>query len=217
MRVVRGKTTEELDFDAFDALAAQYGRLLVDVGTGDGRFALHLARRDPDTLVVAIDAITENLEETARKAARPPRKGGTPNVLYVHASAEAPPPELHGRADGVNVVLPWGRLMTGLLLPVGEVLDGLRLLGHVDTGFGAVINAEVWGDPIPIEARDLPELTPERAMTELAPRYRQHGIDIADARLLDAAGVAELRSTWAKKLASSRTLPRFVNMTGRYL
>ena len=214
MRVVRGKTTEEVDLDA---LAGTYRRVHVDVGTGDGRYALHVARHERDTLVVAIDAITENLEETARRAARQPRKGGTANVLYVHASAETPPPELHGRADDVTVILPWGRLMAGLLLPIAEVLAGLRRLGHPDTGFRAVINAEVWGDPIPVEVRDLPELTPERATAELAPRYRAHGIDITDARLLDAAGVAGLRSTWAKKLASSRILPRFVEMTGRYL
>jgi 16S rRNA (adenine(1408)-N(1))-methyltransferase len=214
MRVVRGKTKEDVDLDA---LVATYARVHVDVGTGDGRYALHVGRREPDTLVIAIDAITDNLEETARKAARPPKKGGTPNVLYVHASAEAPPPELHGRADRVTVVLPWGRLMAGLLLPIGEVLDGLRLLGHIQTGFRAVINAEVWGDPIPIEARDLPELTPERATTELAPRYAEHGIELTDAHLLGSAAVAALRSTWAKKLASSRMLPRFVEITGRYL
>jgi 16S rRNA (adenine(1408)-N(1))-methyltransferase len=107
--------------------------------------------------------------------------------------------------------------MAGLLLPIGEVLDGLRLLGHIQTGFRAVINAEVWGDPIPIEARDLPELTPERATTELAPRYAEHGIELTDAHLLGSAAVAALRSTWAKKLASSRMLPRFVEITGRYL
>jgi 16S rRNA (adenine(1408)-N(1))-methyltransferase len=214
MRVVRGKTTEEVDLDA---LVAGYRRVHVDVGTGDGRYPLHVARHEPDTLVVAIDAITENLEETARKAARPPKKGGTPNVLYVHASAEAPPAELHGRADHVTVILPWGRLMAGLLLPMGDVLDGLRRLGRGDTAFGAVINAEVWGEPIPVEVRDLPELTPERAMTQLAPRYREHGIDVTDARMLDAPGVARLCTTWAKRLASSRTLPRFVEMTGRYL
>lgn len=217
MLVVRGKTTDEMDAAAFDALAAAHDSVHVDVGTGDGRYALHVARHHPDSLVVGIDALRENVEETARKAARPPRKGGTPNVLYVHASAEAPPPELHGRADGVTVILPWGRLMVGLLFPVGEVLDGLRLLGHVDTGFRAVINAEVWGDPVPIEARDLPELTPERATVELAPRYAEHGIGIERARLLDETGVTELRSTWAKKLASSRALPRFVDVTGVYV
>jgi 16S rRNA (adenine(1408)-N(1))-methyltransferase len=214
MRVVRGKSVDDVDVDA---LAAAYARVHVDVGTGDGRYALHLGRHEPDTLVVAIDAITENLEETARKAARPAKKGGTPNVLYAHASAEEPPAELHGRADCVTLILPWGRLMAGLLLPMAEVLDGLRRLGHPGTGFRAVINAEVWGDPVPIEARDLPELTPERATAELAPRYAEHGIGITDARMLDDAGVRALRSTWAKRLASSRALPRFVEMTGRYL
>ena len=217
MLVVRGKRTEEMDADTFAALADAHADVLIDVGTGDGRFALHLARRRPATLVVGLDALRENLEETARKAARRPDKGGAANVLYVHAAAERPPPELRHRADAVQVILPWGKLMVGLLLAQPDVLDGLRALGHPGTSFRAVVNAEVWGDPIPLEARDLPELTPERATSELAPAYSGHGIRIDDAVLLDERGVDAVRSTWARKLAASRTLPRFVELTGSYL
>lgn len=217
MLVVRGKRVEEMDAAAVDALAAAYEQVLVDVGTGDGRFALHLARARPTTLVVGVDALRENLEESARKAARRPQKGGVPNVVFVHASAEHPPPELHHRADAVQVILPWGKLMVGLLLARPDVLDGLRRLGRAGTAFRAVVNAEVWGDPIPLEARDLPELTPERATTELAPAYTAHGVRIDRAAVLDADAVDAIRSTWARKLASSRDVPRFVELTGAYL
>lgn len=217
MVVVRGKRTDEMDRETFAELAARHRDVLVDVGTGDGRFALHLARQRPTTLVVGLDALRENLEETARKAARRHDRGGAPNVLYVHAVAERPPPELRGRADAVQVVLPWGKLMVGLLLAQPDILGGLRALGHAGTSFRAVVNAEVWGEPIPLEARDLPELTPERATSQLAPRYALHGIRIDGADVLDEAGVDAVRSTWARKLASSRALPRFVELTGVYL
>jgi 16S rRNA (adenine(1408)-N(1))-methyltransferase len=217
MLVVTGKQVVDVDGGAFASLAARYERVLVDVGTGDGRFALHLARTRPRTLVVGVDALKENLEETARKAARPPKKGGTPNVVYVWATAENPPCELRHRADAVQVILPWGKLMVGLLLARDDILDGLRTLGTPGTTFRAVVNAEVWGDPIPLEARGLPELTPERARDELAPRYSRHGIRIEHAALLDAGQVREVRSTWSKKLSASRALPRFVELTGTYL
>jgi 16S rRNA (adenine(1408)-N(1))-methyltransferase len=217
MVVVRGRRTEEMDGATFAELAGRHRDVLVDVGTGDGRFALHLARQRPATLVVGLDALRENLEDTARRAGRRTDKGGASNVLYVHAAAERPPTELHGRADAVQVILPWGKLMVGLLLAQADVLDGLRALGHAGTAFRAVVNAEVWGDPIPLEARDLPELTPERATTELAPGYAVRGIRIDGAAVLDEAGVDALRSTWARKLAASRALPRFVELTGAYL
>lgn len=217
MLVVRGRHVDDLDHAGVDALVAAHDRVVVDVGTGDGRFALHLARQQPRTLVIGVDALRENLEDTARKAARPVRKGGTPNVVYVHASAEDPPPELRHRADHVQVILPWGKLMVGLLLARPDVLDGLRALGRPGTTFVAVVNAEVWGDPIPLEVRDLPELTPERATGELAPLYARHGIRIEHTGLLGREEVDAVRSTWARKLASSRTLPRFVELAGAYL
>ena len=216
--VVTGRTVVALELPDVDALVARHDRVVADVGTGDGRYAYGLARANPATLVIGIDAIKENLQETAARAGRKPARGGLGNVVFVWASAEDPPAELHGRADAVQVVLPWGRLMVGLLLATPDVLGGLRRLGRVGTSFTAVINAEVWGDPVPLEVRDLPELTTERVTTELAPRYEEAGIAISDARLLDEDGVRAVRSTWSKRLASSRSgRPRFVEVVGTYL
>ena len=205
MLVVRGREVVEagLDLDG-------YGSLHVDVGTGDGRYAYALAKADPRRLVVGIDALRENLAEMSRKAARKPARGGLPNVLFVAASAETPPAELAGRADEVSVILPWGRLMVGLIRPDDDVLAGLAALAKPGAAMRFVLNAEVWGDPVPVEARDLPEPTPERVLGELAPRYAAHGIEVGEARLMTLEEIRALPTTWARKLASSRALPRFV-------
>lgn len=205
MLVVRGREVVDAALPADD-----FDRVHVDVGTGDGRYAYALAKADPRLLVVGVDALRENLAEMSHKASRKPAKGGLPNVVYVAASAEAPPAELLGVADEVSVILPWGRLMVGLIRPDADVLAGLAAVAKPGAAMRFVLNAEVWGDPVPVEARDLPEPTPERVLHELAPAYAGHGIEVAEARLMTLEEVRGLTSTWAKKLASSRVLPRFV-------
>jgi hypothetical protein len=66
------------------------------VGTGDGRAVLRAAARDPDALVIGLDAVAAPLAEASRRAARPVGRGGLPNALFVVAGIEAPPPELTG-------------------------------------------------------------------------------------------------------------------------
>ena len=89
--------------------ARAYAKTSVDVGTGDGRFAYHLASADPDRLVIGLDALAEPMGERAATAARKPAKGGRPNLLFVHAAIEALPAELaRRRRRGVRAA-PVGR------------------------------------------------------------------------------------------------------------
>src|SRR5262245_64561053 len=55
------------------------------------------------------------MAELSRRAARPERKGGRPNALFILAAAEALPAELTGLADAVEVRFPWGSLLRGVL------------------------------------------------------------------------------------------------------
>jgi hypothetical protein len=72
-----------------------------------------------------------------------------------------------------------------------------------------VLNTRIFDDPVPVEARGLPDLTPDHALDTLAPAYAAHGITIARARWMDADEVASLGTTWAKRL-SHRSPPRSV-------
>jgi 16S rRNA (adenine(1408)-N(1))-methyltransferase len=201
--VVEGKRTREVD----GVPAAK--RTVVDLGTGDGRYAYALATAHPDWLVVGVDAISERLADYSAKAARKPAKGGRPNLLYVRASAESPPDELHGRADEVHVILPWGALLVGTVDParVPDVLDGIKALAKPGASLRVVLNAEPWEESLPKDMAALPPVTVE-GVTEA---YRAAGLAVTDCHDLSADDVRELASTWARRLAAShRGAPHFV-------
>jgi 16S rRNA (adenine(1408)-N(1))-methyltransferase len=212
MLVVRGKDVAELDQAAFAALVRASERLVVDVGTGDGRFAYAYARDHPEAFVVALDPVKENLRELSHRASRKPGRGGLPNVLFAWGVVERPPPELEGRADEVHVVLPWGKLASGLLLAEPDVLDGLVFLARAGATLDLVLNAEVWEEPVPVQARDLPRLTVDYVTGTLAPRYRAHGIDVRQVGTLTREEIDRLPSTWARRLSHGREHPNFVHV-----
>ncbi len=209
MIVVRGKQTENVDAAGLAALVQTHERVTVNLGAGDGRFAYRYAQAHPERLVIAIDPVRENLRELSAKAARKPARGGLANVLYVVASVEHLPPELHGVAGEIFVTLPWGSLMRGIMLAEPVVLDALASLARDGAALRIVLNTRIFDDPVPAEARDLPEITPEYARQTLAPAYARHGIEIVSARFMDADEVAAISTTWAKRL-SHRAPPRSV-------
>ncbi|HYM15113.1 MAG TPA: class I SAM-dependent methyltransferase [Dehalococcoidia bacterium] len=213
MIVVRGKRSEAMDAAALAGLRAPYTAVTIDVGAGDGRFAYRYARSHPERFVIGMDPVAENMAELSGRAARKPGRGGAANVLYAVASIERVPDELRGIADEVFVTLPWGSLMRGLILGDDVVLAGLASLARDGAALRIVLNTRIFDDPVPAEARDLPELTPEYATATLTAPYARHGIRITEARFLGAEEVAALPTTWAKRL-SHRAPPRTVYVEG---
>ena len=88
-RVGRGNELFPLADDEFEALAREYEDVLIDVGTGDGRFVLRTARERAQSLVVGIDRVQDAMSEVARRASAKPSRGGVANALFLVASAEA--------------------------------------------------------------------------------------------------------------------------------
>src|SRR5690242_7816867 len=74
---------------------------------------------------MGIDADAAAMADASRRAARPARKGGLPNALFVVAGAEALPCELTGLASTLTVQFPWGSLLRGLLQAEASILDGI--------------------------------------------------------------------------------------------
>src|SRR5215204_135701 len=104
MRRVAGKATEELTDADVAALRGAYDRVLLDVGTGDGKHVLQLARDRPDTLVIGLDAAPDAMRKAAARAAAKPERGGLPNAVFVWAAAERLPAELRD-LDEVHVLM----------------------------------------------------------------------------------------------------------------
>ena len=176
--------------------------VVVDVGAGDARTAYRLARTNPDWLVVGLDPAWQRMVPTAVRAARKPAKGGVDNLVLVCASIEDVPPELHGVADEVLVLLPWGRLLRGVVLGEPDVCGGLRAVAKAGATLDVAVGTSIWRDPVPLEVRDLPELAAPYVHDVLAGRLAAAGWHLTGAEWLPAA---ELRSSWARRLGSAPT------------
>jgi 16S rRNA (adenine(1408)-N(1))-methyltransferase len=213
-RVVGRGRTAEMEHAELSALRASAVHTIVDAGTGDGRYAYVLASTHPEWLVVGLDALDEPMGEMAHKALRKPAKGGRANVVYVRAAVEALPGELLGVADEVHVLLPWGRLLEGIVLAQAEVVEGLAALGSPGAHVDITLNGEIWAESTPARYEHLPVATPEYVTEVVAPGFALAGINLAPARYLSADEAKALPTTWARRLGHGRAHPRFVHVEG---
>ncbi len=92
--------------------------IVLDIGTGDGRFVYRCARQNPKKFYIGIDATPRPLEKVSEKIHRKPSKGGLSNLLFIQAAVEDLPPELDGVADEIHIHLPWGSLLRTVSAPV---------------------------------------------------------------------------------------------------
>jgi 16S rRNA (adenine(1408)-N(1))-methyltransferase len=167
---------------------------VIDLGTGDGRSVIATAAANPETFVIGVDASAEAMAEASRRAARPARRGGLPNALFVVAAAEAPPAGLHGLADLVTVTLPWGSLLRGTLALDDEVAAGIARLvrpgGRVE-----ILLAPAARDRLSAEID-----VGARLATGLGEAWRRHGLELCSARPATDDEIAAARSSWARRL-----------------
>ncbi|HEY4376530.1 MAG TPA: class I SAM-dependent methyltransferase [Acidimicrobiales bacterium] len=211
MIVVTGpKRSVVLSDERFEERRRVAGRVVVDLGTGDGRFPYRLAGDDDTALVIGVDAVQANLAEVAARAGRKPAKGGRANLLLVHASVEALPDALRGVADDVFVLLPWGSLLEGIVLADPTILEAVAAIGRAGAAVHVVLNAEIWHENTPGRFADLPVPTAEHAAEVIVPGFAAAGLDVTDVRYLAADETAAMPTTWAKRLGSTRDHPRFL-------
>lgn len=148
----------------------------------------------PDTLVLGIDPDAAALRERSAAAARRHDRGGLPNARFLVASAETLPDDLAGIADELRVTLPWGALLRGATAPEPWFSALVRRV-LAPGGTARIILSVVPSDHVP----GLPRLDPAAA-TELADRYRSAGLTVRELAPVTADEVADLGSSWAKRL-----------------
>ena len=202
MRQVVGKVVRDLDAASFQTLRSCYDQLIVDLGTGDGKHVLALARQKPKTLVIGVDAGPDAMRATAHRAARKPAKGGLPNALFVWASAENLPPELTELTE-IHILMPWGSLLRALVEPDQTMLRHVAQRCRAAATFLITLNLHAWRPPVP-EVGVTPEPTPASAAGLLAAAYARAGWRLDSAYHPAAAEIAELGTSWTKRLGSTR-------------
>jgi 16S rRNA (adenine(1408)-N(1))-methyltransferase len=201
MKIVLGKKLDDMPADAFAGLVAAHDRVLVDLGTGNGRFVLGAAREDPARLCIGIDAVHEAMRETAAQARRKPARGGAPNALFVVAAAEALPEALTGIADEITINYPWGSLMRMVVAPDEAALARIAALGKPGATVTILLTWSVFEDPDYLRRLDMPPLGAADVETRLAPVYARAGIRIDRHGIVGADEIPH-RTRWGRRLTA---------------
>jgi len=195
METIRGRTSHELDFNGFAERLADYRHILLDLGTGDGRYVRCTAELHQDWFFIGVDACRENLLANSRRK--------LPNALFVIASARALPQELKGVASHVTINFPWGSLLGSLLRSEGSLASRLLSVTRPFAGLDIRLNAE---------ALITAGWTLESGADQIESIVNAVGWKTKSRSWMDAHLLRSFPTTWAKRLAFGRD-PRAIHLS----
>ncbi|HEX2992773.1 MAG TPA: class I SAM-dependent methyltransferase [Anaerolineales bacterium] len=197
METIRGRMSHNLDLDGLKDRLTNYNRLVLDLGTGDGRYVRTLARSHPNWFVIGVDACRENLHEHSRARLE--------NMLFVIANAQELPCELSGLISHVTINFPWGSLLEGLLAAERGLMGGLISVARPETQIEIHLN----GGALEEAGTSL-----EAGAETIYENVNRHGWNVRSPRLMDNKVLKNFPSTWARRLAYGRD-PRAIVLTGK--
>jgi 16S rRNA (adenine(1408)-N(1))-methyltransferase len=181
--------------------------VIIDIGTGDGRFVYQSARKHPNRFYIGIDPNVSPLEKISEKIHRKPEKGGALNVLFIQAAVEDLPSELNGVADEVHVHFPWGSLLRAVASGDVAVLENLRRICSRDALLEVVIGLDPVRDQTEIQRLGLTSISFELIDEQLTPKYSAAGFELIERGILSAAEWPKFNTSWAKRLKGNEGRP----------
>ena len=181
--------------------------VVIDIGTGDGRFVYQSARQNPNKFYIGIDPNTRPLEKISEKIHRKPAKGGAPNVLFIQASIADLPSELDGVADEVHVHFPWGSLLRAVATGDVAVLGNLRRICATGALLEVVLGIDPERDQSEIERLGLTPISLEFIDETLVPNYAEAGFETTERGILNASEWPDFNTSWAKRLQGNERRP----------
>lgn len=196
MKSIKGNKTVDLSLAEFGDLRAKFEKVVVDLGTGDGRFIYKSALAEPDTLFVGVDPAPKQTEEFSKKAARK----GVENVLFIVGSFELLPKELMGCADKLYIILPWGTLLKAIAEPTDKDLTTLRGLLKDNAEIEIIFGYDSGLEPTQTNRLELDGIDENKVIQ----KFGGAGFKLLKSLLLTGSELGELESTWGKRISSTR-------------
>jgi trans-aconitate methyltransferase len=196
MESIRGKQPLSINALTLAARMHRYPYRLIDLGTGDGQFVCHVAKRWPGYFAVGVDACRENLHAISRTAPT--------NACFVIANVLNLPSDLFHQATHITINFPWGSLLNSLLTGDPVLTKNLGLL----TQPGGEIALRLNESALHIAGSTIDE------GAELA-RWvlRNAGFEWKTTRVLGAHELRRVPTSWAKRVAFGGE-PRAVAIEG---
>jgi hypothetical protein len=196
METIRGRRSLDLDLTGLNDRLANYNRVILDLGTGDGRYVHCLADNFPDAFVIGVDACRENLHEHSRLKLT--------NALFIIASAQELPHELNGLVSHITINFPWGSLLQSLLTNDPALMRGLESISRSVTS----INVRLNGGALAEQGWTL-----EAGAGQIYNNLVHANWRIKPPVMMSADVLRSFPSTWAKRLAFGRD-PHATHLSG---
>jgi 16S rRNA (adenine(1408)-N(1))-methyltransferase len=178
--------------------------IVIDIGTGDGRFVSALAKRNPKKFYIGVDANRKALEKPSMRATSKPAKGGLPNAMFVQAAVEDLPEEFAGVADEIHIHFPWGSLLRGVVNGEPDILASLRRISARGSLLEIVISIDPVRDRGEMDRLGISDMDLDRFSDDLASKYVEAGFKLMEHRRLGTTEWSKIDTTWARKLAGNR-------------
>lgn len=196
-------SSNSIDTSFRNSLSHTDKAVIVDLGTGDGRFVYKMATKNPEKFYIGVDSNADNLAQMSAKAAKKPAKGGVPNALFIQAAIETLPSELNAVADEVHIHFPWGSLLRTVLIGDSPLAD-IRKISREGAYLEAIIGVNPERDRTEHERLGLPALTEEFFATQLESVYGRNGFCLEETGTISSGNWPKLCTSWASKLAQDK-------------
>jgi 16S rRNA (adenine(1408)-N(1))-methyltransferase len=177
--------------------------IVLDIGTGDGRFVSTHAKANRDKFYIGIDANAKPLEKLSMKATRKPTKGGLPNAIFVQAAVEDLPVELDGIATEIHLNFPWGSLLRAVAVGDPAILRTLHRIGTPPCALEIVIGIDPVRDCGELDRLNIPDMKLEYVDTDLRKAFADAGFSIKTQRELALVEWPSIETSWARKLSGN--------------
>ena len=198
---VRSDNSTQPSLENLSPLTA--GGVIVDIGTGDGRFVYECAKANPTKFFIGIDPNTKPLEKISMKVTRKPAKGGLPNVLFIRAAIEDLPTELDNTADEIHVHFPWGSLLRAIAVGDERILRALLRISTPGCLLEVVIGFDPQRDRREFQRLGLVDFSVDYMRDALPSKYAASGLKIKEAGVLQKTDWKRLHTSWARRLSSN--------------
>lgn len=198
VKILRRGKTERAGVDEIIKKSAGKS-VLVDVGTGDGKFPYREARENPDGYFIGIDPAEKNMVETSGKIGAKPSRGGVENLTLICSTIEDAPDDLSGIADRVTVNFPWGALQRIVVTPEIEGMKKIRMLMKSGATLEVFLNMFIFEDGAVAERDNLPNVDLGYIDSHLRAEYKKLGLEITEFKEI-SPGELGRHSKWSGKL-----------------
>lgn len=195
MIVITGDKKNEIDKKSFKDECKKHNKVILDIGTGDGKFVYKNAIKNKNNLYIGLDPAEKQIQIYSKKANRRRLK----NALYILGSLENLPEELYSTVDKIFVNLPWGTLLEKIVksneIYTKELSKILKRDGEIEIIFGYVPELE----PSETERLGLPKIENESDVLKAFSTFKKI-FEVVEMKRLVKEDLDKIETTWAKKL-----------------